>query len=57
MNLEITVRSSGHGPRKMLGVPLEANAHHRKVLLGHALRMIAGMWPKDGVAITIRRTS
>lgn len=55
MRLDIEVRSSGRGPRKAVGVPSAANAYWRKRLLAECFRWMAENWPRDVVAVIIRR--
>jgi hypothetical protein len=55
MRLDIEVRSSGWGPRKDVGVPSIANTYWRKRLLAECLQWMGEKWPRDGVAVIIRR--
>ncbi len=57
MVLDIEVRSSGWGPRKNVGVPSIANAYWRRRLLAECFQWMAKAWPRDGVAIIIRRAT
>jgi hypothetical protein len=55
MRLDIEVRSSGWGPRKDVGVSTIANAYWRKALLAECFDWMTKQWPRDGIAIIIRR--
>lgn len=56
MSVRIWVKSSGPGPRIGLGVPEGANAYWRQALLLVGVRLAGELWPRDGVAVIIRRT-
>jgi len=57
VRLDIEVRSSGPGPRRAVGVPTAANAHWRRRLLATYFQWMAEEWPRDGVAVIIRRSA
>jgi len=52
-----TIRSSGWGPRKVLGVPDFAHANWTLILLDEGMRMMGELWPRDGAAVIIRRAA
>lgn len=52
-----TIRSSGWGPRKVLGVPDFAHPAWTMTLLTVGMEMMGNLWPRDGVAVIIRRAA